>query len=123
MVASQSGKEGCAPLGQAEGWFSMSLHRMPRCAVASDSAHSCAEEAALCKYSRGFSTVLRANQVGQLPRRWLRDWLRITHACRLDSRVLAMFITVYNGERRECSAALNASMQSCAAWAVEAGMG
>ena len=34
-----------------------------------------------------------------------------------------MFITVYNGELRESPVALKASMQSCAACAVEASMG
>src|SRR5471032_2503862 len=123
LVSSHSGSEGCAPLGQGEGWFSMSLHRMPRCAVSSDNAHSCADDAALCRYSSGFSPVLRANQVGQLPTRRLRDWPRITQACWLNSRVLAIVITVYNGELRDGSAAFSASIHSCAALAVEAGMG
>ena len=112
-----------APLGQCEGWFSMSLHRMPRCAVSSDNAHSCADDAALCRYSSGFSPVLRANQLGQLPTRRLRDWPRITQACLLSSRVSAMVITVYSGELRDGSAAFSASIHSCAALAVEAGMG
>jgi len=104
LLANHKGNEG-------EGPVSLSLHKMPRWRVSLDNARNCADEAAVCRYNMGFSPVLRANQVGQLIARRKRDWPRITHACRLDSRVLAMVITLYSGEQRGCCIAFRASIQ------------
>ena len=104
MLASHSGSEGCAPLVHLAGRVWMSLHRIPRCSVPREREHSCADEVALCRYNSGFSPRLRANQVGQVAMRLEWDWPRMTQACLhvagLNSRVLAIAITVYSGELR-----------------------